>query len=112
MAEADEIEIHAHGLINPSLSDASLVVLSPEMDGHHALDASEVRRQRLRRAPVVLLAACGTARAAPFLHEPFSLPVAFIDAGARAVLASTVDIPARRPRWRPSGTPVHLPSPC
>jgi len=27
------------------------------------------------------------------VHEPFSLPAAFLDAGARTVLAATVDIP-------------------
>jgi hypothetical protein len=52
-----------------------------------------VRRARLSRAPVVLLATCSAAKTAPYLHEPFSLPVAFIEAGASVVLASTTDIP-------------------
>jgi hypothetical protein len=94
MSDATEIEIHAHGISDPALSDASLVVLSPEMNGRYALTADVVRQQRLAGAPLVFLAACSAGRlASSTTHEPFSLPAAFIDAGARAVLASTVDIP-------------------
>ncbi len=94
MSDATEIEIHAHGISDPALSDASLVVLSPEGNGRYALTADVVRRQRLAGAPLVFLAACSAGRlASTTTHEPFSLPAAFIDAGARAVLASTVDIP-------------------
>jgi len=93
MAGASEIEIHSHGLISPEVSDASLIVLAPEADGQYALTASQIREQRLSGAPLVLLATCRAAKTAPFPHEPFSLPVAFIEAGAQAVLASTVDIP-------------------
>lgn len=93
MGEASEIEIHSHGLISPEVSDASLIVLAPEPDGRYALTASQIREQHLAGAPLVLLATCSAAKTAPFPHEPFSLPVAFIEAGARTVLASTVDIP-------------------
>ncbi len=93
MVEATEIEFHTHGLIDPEVSNASLVVLSPEADGRYALTVREVRGQELRGAPVVILAACRAAHTAPFLHEPFSLPVAFAEAGARAVFAATVDLP-------------------
>lgn len=95
MRDATEIEIHAHGIMDPALSDASLVVLSPETSGRYALTADVVRQQTLTGAPMVFLAACSAGRAASTTtsHEPFSLPAAFIDAGARAVLASTVDIP-------------------
>lgn len=93
MARADEIDIHAHGMVNPGVSEASLVVLSPEADGRYALTAAEVRRQRLERAPVVILAACRAAQTAPSAHEPWSLPTAFLEAGARAVIASPIDIP-------------------
>ncbi|MBZ4415399.1 CHAT domain-containing protein [Myxococcus sp. RHSTA-1-4] len=94
MSDATEIEIHAHGISDPALSDASLVVLSPEGNGRYALTADVVRQQRLMGSPLVYLAACSAGRlASSTTHEPFSLPAAFIDAGARAVLASTVDIP-------------------
>ncbi|WP_052420075.1 CHAT domain-containing protein [Hyalangium minutum] len=93
MTRATEIEIHAHGLINPTLSDASLIVLSPEQGGRYALTAAEVRAHRLEGAPLVTLAACRAAHTGLQVHEPFSLPAAFIEAGARTVLAATVDIP-------------------
>lgn len=94
MADATEIEIHAHGITDPSISGASLVVLSPEVNGRYALTADVVREQRLTGAPTVFLAACSAGRTSSLQStEPFSLPAAFIDSGARAVLASTVDIP-------------------
>ncbi|WP_163990220.1 CHAT domain-containing protein [Pyxidicoccus caerfyrddinensis] len=94
MSDATEIEIHAHGISDPALSDASLVVLSPEGNGRYALTADVVRQQKLAGSPLVFLAACSAGRlASTTTNEPFSLPAAFIDAGARAVLASTVDIP-------------------
>ncbi|WP_338865002.1 CHAT domain-containing protein [Myxococcus stipitatus] len=93
MTEASEVEIHTHGLYSTSMSDASMVVLAPDADGSFALTADKVRQMRLTRAPLVLLAACGAARMAPFPHESFSLPMAFISAGASAVLASSVEIP-------------------
>ena len=93
MADATEVELHAHGLFSSAVSDASLLVLAPDGDGRYALTAERVREARLSRSPLVLLVACSAARTAPFRHEPFSLPVAFIQAGARVVLAATVDIP-------------------
>ncbi|MFP2934173.1 CHAT domain-containing protein, partial [Pyxidicoccus sp. 3LG] len=93
MVDASEVELHAHGMFSPAVSDASLVVLTPELDGRYALTADSVRKLQLRRAPLVMLVTCSAAKTAPYLHEPFSLPVAFIEAGASAVLASTVEIP-------------------
>ncbi|HYI00649.1 CHAT domain-containing protein [Hyalangium sp.] len=93
MTRATEIEIHAHGLVNPTVSDASLIVLSPESGGRYALTAAEVRAHRLEGYPLVTLAACRAAYTGLQVHEPFSLPAAFIEAGARTVLAATVDIP-------------------
>ncbi|AFE07789.1 hypothetical protein COCOR_07875 [Corallococcus coralloides DSM 2259] len=93
MSTATEVEIHTHGVFSPELSDASLLMLAPERDGRYALTARQVRAHGLPKAPLVFLAACGAARTAPFPHESFSLPVAFLDAGARAVMAATVDIP-------------------
>lgn len=93
MTRATEIEVHAHGLINPALSEASLLVLSPDASGRYALTAGEVRAHRLEGRPLVSLAVCRAAYTAFQVHEPFSLPAAFIEAGARTVLAATVDIP-------------------
>src|SRR3954462_11933082 len=50
---------------------------------------------KLTRAPFVALAACDAAYTAPYLHEPWSLPYAFLLAGARGVLAPATAIPDR-----------------
>nr|WP_225937089.1 CHAT domain-containing protein [Myxococcus sp. RHSTA-1-4] len=93
MTEATEVEVHAHGLVNPNLSEASLLVLSQEDGGRYALTVGEVQARRLQGQPLVILAACRAAHGAPWTYERFSLPVAFINAGARAVIAATVDVP-------------------
>jgi hypothetical protein len=93
LAEASEVEIHAHGVVDASLSDASLIVLSPGRDGEYALRAARIRQQPLSGQPVVILAACHAAQVAPFIHEPWGLPMAFVDAGARAVIGSAAPIP-------------------
>jgi hypothetical protein len=93
MERATEIEIHAHGLVDLDSSEASLLVLSPESDGRYALTVRDLRERHLMGSPLVILAACRAAHTGPMLYEPFSLPAAFIAAGARTVLAATVDVP-------------------
>lgn len=88
IAGADVVEIHAHGFVDLQRSDASVIALSPEADGHFALNAREIADLRLLKAPLVVLAACHAAYTAPYHHEPWGLPHAFLLAGARAVLAS------------------------
>lgn len=91
MASATEVDVVAHGIVREA-SDASYLVLAPEADGFE-LTATRIRGRRLAGAPLVILAACHAAHAAPVLYEPFSLPAAFIDAGARGVIAATTEIP-------------------
>lgn len=93
LRDASLVELHTHGLVDLGVSDASLLVLAPDSSGRYALTAQDIRRQKLAGHPVVLLAACRAARVAPFFHEPWSLPRAFTDAGARAVIAAPVDLP-------------------
>ncbi|MCP3162480.1 CHAT domain-containing protein [Myxococcus qinghaiensis] len=94
MREATEVQIHAHGVVDPHVADGSLLVLSPEeQGGRYALTAADVQGQRLQGRPVVLLAACHAAHSTTYFHETFGLPVAFVEAGARAVLAATQEIP-------------------
>jgi tetratricopeptide (TPR) repeat protein len=88
MADAGFIEIHAHGLVNLAVSDASFLALSPEADGTFALTAADIRRRRLSGRPVVILGACHAGQAAAYHHRAWSLATAFIAAGARAVIAS------------------------
>jgi hypothetical protein len=72
-----------------------MLVLSPDKLGRYALTANAIGKLKLARAPLVALAACSAAHTAPFLHKAWSLPMAFVNAGARAVLASSSPVPDR-----------------
>lgn len=93
MGSATEVAIHTHGLAGPEGSDASLLVLAKGEDGRFALTAHDIQGARLAGHPMVLLAACYSGQTAPWLHGTFGLPIAFIQAGARGVIAATVQIP-------------------
>jgi hypothetical protein len=86
LADATLVEFHVHGMDDLARSDVPLLALSPGDDGEWALTAEVVRATRLARAPVILLADCHAGRLAR--HEAWGLPIAFLTAGARAVLAS------------------------
>jgi hypothetical protein len=91
MKDATEIDLVTHGIIDGS-SQASYLLLAPGQ-GDPELSVAEVRAASLRGAPFVVLAACHAAHTAYSVDSPFSLPAAFIEAGARGVLAATVEIP-------------------
>jgi hypothetical protein len=93
MARATEIQFHTHALMDVGISDASHLVLSPEAAGRYALTAEAIRSAELRGHPIVVLAACHSAQGARYQHEPWSLPDAFLAAGARAVFAAATDVP-------------------
>ncbi|WP_342375477.1 CHAT domain-containing protein [Myxococcus stipitatus] len=94
MRDAAEVQIHAHGVVDPNVVDGSLLVLSPEeQGGRYALTAGDLQGHPLQGRPVVLLAACHAAHSKAYFHETFGLPVAFVESGARAVLAATQEIP-------------------
>jgi hypothetical protein len=86
--DASFLEIHAHGLLGGEESDTSLLVLAPDAQGRYALGGADIRRARLRGAPVVVLAACHASAIGGAFHSPWSLADAFARAGARAVIAS------------------------
>jgi hypothetical protein len=88
IADAGFVEIHAHGVVNTAISDASFLMLSPDAGGHYALTAAAIRKQPLRGHPIVILAACHAGATASYRHQPWGLPAAFVEAGARAVIAS------------------------
>ncbi len=91
IGEASDVTIHAHGIAD--VSDASYLALSPDANGRYALTAAEVDAAQFHASPLVILAACRASQAAPVLHERWSLPAAFVSAGARAVIASASAIP-------------------
>ncbi len=90
-ARATLLELHAH-TTRVASSDAPALALSDSPAGW-ALTAEAVSRWQLTERPVVLLADCAGARPAAYTHVAWGLPAAFRKAGARAVVASLVDIP-------------------
>jgi hypothetical protein len=93
LADADEAEFDVHGLVDLGSGEASMLVLSPDGTGHYALTANDIRKLKLQRKPLIALAACSAAHTAPYMHKVWSLPAAFVEAGARAVIASASSIP-------------------
>jgi hypothetical protein len=90
---AGEVTIHAHGAVDVALPDASFLALSPDADGRFALTTGDVRKSKFATSPLIILAACRASSAALVWHDTWSLPAAFVLAGARAVIASTAPIP-------------------
>lgn len=115
MATATYVEVHAHGIVSAAEDDAAFLALSPDADGTYTLHAATLRKARLARAPIVVLAACRAAAVAAYYQMRWSLPDAFLAAGAHAVVAADVPIPdaeARRVfdelhRRIDAGEPVH-----
>jgi len=89
---ASEITFVAHAVTNPD-SNESVLLLAPDKDHRSTITASDITQHTLRGRPLVFLASCKGALPAPVLHEARSLPAAFIQAGARAVLAASDFIP-------------------
>jgi hypothetical protein len=90
MREVGFVELHSHGLSDGD--DAALLVLAPDAQGSYALTSSQVAAVRLEGRPVVMLAACGAGASGTRFHTTWSLPDAFLQAGARAVIASSEPI--------------------
>lgn len=91
--DATEIDLVTHGVLSDA-SSASYLVLAPEGE-RDELRAADIPSVHLWRAPLVVLAACRAAHASPSLHERAGLPSAFLEAGARAVIAATEELPQR-----------------
>jgi tetratricopeptide (TPR) repeat protein len=96
MPAADSIELHVHGVMDPRISDAATLVLSPPPAGDPLpspfLTAAEIQRTALPRRPLVLLGACQAARGARYGPLTWSLPAAFLRAGAALVIASPAPV--------------------
>jgi hypothetical protein len=96
MSQADLVEFHVHGIANFHFSDAPYLLLSEDQDGNARLSSDAIKSVRLTRGPLVVLAACESASNSPFFPSysgRFGLPAAFLDAGARAVLAADKPLP-------------------
>ncbi|CAN5923118.1 hypothetical protein BH11MYX3_BH11MYX3_39750 [soil metagenome] len=93
LRDATYAQLDVHGVSVAKQPEAAYLALSPEPDGTYALRADAVAASKLRGAPVIVLAACRAASVAPYLRQRWSLPDAFVTAGAHAVIAVDVLIP-------------------
>lgn len=93
MRHAALIELHAHAQVNLAEADTASLILAADDDGRFTLDARRLVSSKLEAHPVVVLAACRASTVAPYLHAPWSLPNAFLTAGASSVIAAPVDLP-------------------
>jgi cellulose synthase operon protein C len=90
-AAASLLEFHVHTAKVPT-SDAPALALS-ESGTRWALTAEQISTWKLSQRPVVLLADCAGAVPAKYAHVAWSLPAAFLAAGAGAVVAALTDLP-------------------
>ncbi|HTS82374.1 MAG TPA: CHAT domain-containing protein [Myxococcaceae bacterium] len=93
MTRAGFIEFAVHGRIDAQIPDGAMLVLSEDQDRNYALSASALRTTRLQGRPLVILGACHAGAGSNMRDEPWSLPRAMVDAGARAVIASKAELP-------------------
>jgi cellulose synthase operon protein C len=96
LASADLVELHVHGLAEFRMTEAPFLVLSGRTMEDAVLKAEDIRKLSLPRHPFVILAACNSAVSSPFWPSQsgrWSLTTAFLDAGARGVLAAHREIP-------------------
>ena len=96
LQRADLVDFEVHGIVDAAVPDGAVLVLSPDRSGTYALSASDIRGLRLERAPMVLLGACRAATGSHYRDSTWSLPQAFVQAGARAVIASLAELPDDR----------------
>jgi cellulose synthase operon protein C len=92
LSDANYVELHVHGVATAN-ADTAKLLLSPDDNGDSVLTARQIRSAKLRGQPIVILAACRAAIIAPHLRQRWSLPDAFLAAGARAVIATDLPIP-------------------
>jgi cellulose synthase operon protein C len=93
LPHVDLVELHVHGMVDADVSQHTALVLSPDARGDFLLSREELDGVKLPRGPVVVLAACETARLATRRPDASELATAFMRAGSRAVVATTGTIP-------------------
>jgi hypothetical protein len=87
-AQANEIELHTHGIVDPEVSDVASLVLSGVDRQQALLLTSDLTPGSLRGHPGVMLGACTASLPATYGAMTRSLPLAFMQAGAAWVMAS------------------------
>jgi len=87
------IEFAVHGRIDGELPDGAMLMLSEDPDRNYALSAAALRTAHLRGNPLIILGACHAGTGSAMRDEPWSLPRALVEAGARTVIASRAELP-------------------
>ncbi len=93
MRGAGFVEFAVHGQIDAQVPDGAMLMLSEDRDRAYALSAATLRSTRLQGRPLVILGACHAGAGSDMRDEPWSLPRAMVEAGARAVIASRAELP-------------------
>jgi CHAT domain-containing protein len=92
-SESSIIHFGGHAVIDDEWPERSTLLLATGDPAGSTLSAPEIARLHLRRAPIVVLAACSTATGASYrLEGATSLSRAFLLAGASSVVGSLWDI--------------------
>ncbi len=87
------IHYAGHAQSDAATAYGTLSLAADDSPGTGALEAEDIARLRLRRAPLVVLAACGTIRGdADHVEGMPSVARAFLAAGARAVIGTLWEI--------------------
>jgi len=92
LATAVDADLVMHGWVNPHSGEAFLLA-AEEPGAGDTITATQLRAAKLNGHPTVMLSACHGAHTPSVLYEARSLPAAFLQAGARAVLAAQVEVP-------------------
>ena len=93
LRRASYAEFEVHGLIDAQLPDGAFLALSEDAERRYALSARELEGQTFTTRPIVMLGACRAAAGSTLRDEAWTLPRAFLSAGARGVFAARVELP-------------------
>jgi hypothetical protein len=89
LERAGSAHFMCHGLLKPGQEDTNCLVLGDETGVHH-LRSSDLLNFKFASAPSIFLNSCNSSGAASgTLDESYTLPVYFLAAGARTVVATT-----------------------
>lgn len=93
LPDAGRVEVFTHGRAS-EMGRLTELVLAEDVSGASSLRPRDLEGLLLVHAPLVFLGACYGGEASPSPKRPRNLPHAFVDAGARAVVASSSPIPS------------------
>lgn len=96
--ESDLIHVASHALVSTRDASLSLLAFAPAQGDDGLLTLAEIRDQKLRRQPLIVLAGCRTGMGGAGKGSIRSLALAFLAGGARGVVGSLWDVDDARTR--------------